>query len=152
MPLADTASHTFAPSPPTFSKGFVVGTLTWPGTDARVTVVSVHLDFARRSVRQSQIGEMIDLLADKGGPLNVMGDFNCQWNSGEPTIRTLAAELGLHAHEPTQSTPVTFPSTGARLDWILISPDLEFVRRDVIAETLSDHRAVVASIKLSAAS
>lgn len=148
MPLANTASQTFAPTPPTFSKGFVVGTFLWPLTDVQVIVVSVHLDFARRSVRESQIREMIDLLAGKGAPLIVMGDFNCRWTSREETIRTLAAELDLHAYEPTQDEPATFPSTGNRLDWILISSELQFVRHDVIADVLSDHRAVLAEIEL----
>ncbi|MCH8046150.1 MAG: endonuclease/exonuclease/phosphatase family protein [Planctomycetes bacterium] len=149
MPLADTASQTFSPTPPTFSKGFVVGTLLWPGSETQVTVVSVHLGFARRSVRESQIRQMIDLLAGKRGPLIVMGDFNCQWTGSEETLRTLAAELNLRAYEPDQSQGATFPSTGKRLDWILISSDLQFVRYEVIAETLSDHRAVAAEIKRS---
>ena len=53
--LKETTSHRFSPSPPTQRKGMVVGTIRWPGRRRfSLDVVSVHLDFSRKSVRQRQ--------------------------------------------------------------------------------------------------
>ena len=148
MPLGECSSMTFAPSPPTFSKGFVVATINWPGsTETRVTVVSVHLDFSRSSVRRRQIEEMITALAEKPRPLVVMGDFNCQWSGEEATLRLLVKRLGLAAYEPTAGNMETFPSHDTRLDWILISPELEFDSYKTLTDTLSDHRGVITRLK-----
>jgi endonuclease/exonuclease/phosphatase family metal-dependent hydrolase len=43
---------------------------------------------------------------------------------------------------------ISFPSRGRRLDWILISPEFEFVEYRTLPDVISDHRAVVATLKL----
>ena len=43
----------------------------------------------------------------------------------------------------------TFPGSGERLDWILISPELEFVSYTHLDDTLSDHLGVVAQLRLT---
>jgi len=49
-PLAETLSITFDPTPPTFSKGFLVSTIDWPGAPGmQADIVSAHLHFSRRS-------------------------------------------------------------------------------------------------------
>ena len=42
----------------------------------------------------------------------------------------------------------TYPSSGRRLDWVLISEDLEFLRHEVLPQVVSDHQAVAAIIGL----
>jgi endonuclease/exonuclease/phosphatase family metal-dependent hydrolase len=42
---------------------------------------------------------------------------------------------------------VTFPKTGRRLDWILVSPQLEFADHRILDDPISDHYAVVAEIR-----
>ncbi len=149
-PLSDCRSITFPPSPPTFSKGFVVGTIPWPGqTDVQVDLVSVHLDFARKSVRTKQIRRMIDELSERDRPLIIMGDFNCQWTDKDSPLRTLAERLDLAAYRPKADDMATFIGSEKRLDWILVSSDLEFVRYETIADVLSDHRGVLAVLKLA---
>jgi endonuclease/exonuclease/phosphatase family metal-dependent hydrolase len=149
VPLNDRGSVTFAPSPPTLSKGYVVGRVGWPGNPGvEVTVVSVHLDFSRASVRKAQVEKMILTLSERERPLIIMGDFNCSWTGKEGSLRTLAEGLEARAYEPAAEKMGTFPSTGKRLDWILISADLEFVRYETIIDAVSDHRAVIASLKL----
>lgn len=76
-----------------------------------------------------------------------MGDFNCQWGTGESPLNLLAAELNLTAYREHADDLVTFPGTGGRLDWILISPEFEFVSYRVVPDILSDHRAVVSEIR-----
>ncbi|GAH78341.1 unnamed protein product, partial [marine sediment metagenome] len=49
LALREPLAITFDASPPTFSKGFVVATVDWPGEpNIKVDVVSVHLDFLRK--------------------------------------------------------------------------------------------------------
>lgn len=149
-PLHDCGSVTFAPSPPTLSKGYVVCHVRWPnnpGVD--VTVVSVHLDFSRSSVRDAQVDNMIDKLSDQDGPLIIMGDFNCSWTKNEKSaLRTLAEGLEVRAYEPAAENMGTFPRSGRRLDWILISAEMEFVDYETMPDLISDHRAVIATLKL----
>ncbi len=150
IPLTDTASVTFAPSPPTLSKGFVMGVFPWPGSpDVEIAAVSVHLDFARRKVRRSQVEEMVAVLSKQQRPLIIMGDFNCEWSGKDRTLRTLAEQLGVRPYEPTAPDMITFAKSNKRLDWILISPELEFVSHDTLDDALSDHRVVVAKLELA---
>jgi endonuclease/exonuclease/phosphatase family metal-dependent hydrolase len=141
-------SHTFSASPPTMSKGLVIASYDWPGSEGRqIDVVSVHLDFARAAVRQSQVRQMSGWLRDRGRPMIVLGDFNCDFDDEDGSLRTLADELRLEAFEPA-AQQATFPATGERLDWILISPELEFVDYRLLPDVLSDHAAVVAEMRL----
>ena len=150
LPLDDCVSKTFAPSPPTLSKGIVIGLIAWPSRpDVNLTVASVHLDFARASVRQSQVKEIIQLVGDIERPLLLMGDFNCEWQGDETSLRMLADQLDLRAFESSATNRSTFPGSGKRLDWILISPDLEFVQYTNVDDTLSDHQGVTAELRLT---
>jgi len=150
QPLGNPLSVTFKPSPPTLSKGFVLSTVCWPGDPKlEIDVVSVHLDFLRKSVRARQVKELLRHLSDRNKPLIVMGDFNCEWTSKEPTLKLLAEKLDLKVHRPASPGMVTHPTAKKRLDWILISPELEFKKYNVLHDVLSDHRGVVAEIALA---
>ena len=151
LPLDDCTSITFSPSPPTLSKGFVTSSVSWPGRSrVEVTIVSVHLDFARASVRGEQVQSIIARLEDIEGPVVVMGDFNCEWQGKESSLRTLAGDLGLRAYRPSADDMATFPGLEKRLDWILISSELEFVSYAHLDDTLSDHLGVVTELRLAA--
>ena len=149
LPLREPLAVTFAPSPPTFSKGFVAGSFDLPETvGPPLRVVSVHLDFLRESVRHRQVEDLIQHLSSQQQRLVILGDFNCDWGEQNSPLRRLAEELDLTAFEPEAINLATFPKSGKRLDWILISRDLEFASYHVLPETLSDHRAVVAEIRI----
>lgn len=146
-------THSFKPSKPTTTKGFTVGALNWnPGGSlaepVRIKFVSVHLDFSRRSVRRSQIAEMVSVLGRLDGPLVLMGDFNTDWQTEDSSLKFLAEELGLAVFEPHADGLSTYGDKGARLDWVLISPDLEFKNYIVVPDVVSDHYAVAADIVL----
>jgi len=149
LPLTDAASHAFAASPPTPPKGFVAARVSWPGRPGlRLNVVSVHLDFSRKSVRSKQVADLAAHLAKREGPTIVLGDFNSDWSDPDSAVRTLAERRQLRPYQPTAADMATFPETGRRLDWILISPPLEFVAYRTLPDVLSDHRAVVAVLKI----
>ena len=145
--------HSFTPSWPTTTKGFSLATLPWnpSGTldqDLVVTFVSVHLDFSRRSVRRAQIEEMIRELGSVEGPMILMGDFNTDWLTRDSSLKYLAENLDLAVYEPHAEGLATYGEEGARLDWILISKDLQFRRYAVYPDIVSDHYAVAAEIEL----
>lgn len=145
-PMSDAESITFEPTPPTPPKGFVVATIIHPNRPGlKIDVVSVHLDFARRGRRRKQVEHMIEVLAPRGNPLVIMGDFNCQWTGKEQTLQILTEGLGLHAYEP-QTATTTFPFTDKRLDWVLVSKGVEFERYTVLEDPISDHLAVTATL------
>ena len=152
-PFRDSFTHSFKPSWPTTTKGFSFAALDWnPGgalpEPTVVNFVSVHLDFSRRSVRGSQVEEMVAALSQLEGPMVMMGDFNTDWEAKESSLKSLAEQLNLSAFKPTAEGLSTYGKKGARLDWILISDDLEFSDYSVLPEVMSDHYAVAAEIVL----
>ncbi len=149
-PFTKTQSATFANSFPTPPKGIVWCRIApWKQKpNLSICVASVHLDFARGSVRQRQVAEIADALQQIDCPLVLMGDFNCSWNS-EETLHDLAASLQLHPFVPNATGGATFPTTGQRLDWIFVSSEFEFESYGPLDnESLSDHLPVVARISL----
>lgn len=153
-PLQGGFVHSFQPSWPTTTKGFTLAALNWnPGgrlaRPVRVKFVSVHLDFSRRSVRRAQIAEMTELMGKLEPPLVLMGDFNTDWLTEDSSLKFLAEELGLEVYEPHAEGLATYGDKGARLDWILVSPDLKFRRYAVYPDIVSDHYAVAAELELS---
>ena len=130
-------------------KGFVVSTIDWPGTpDVKVDIVSVHLDFSSESTRRQQARELIAVMRGRGRPMIVMGDLNTDWHHEDSTVRLIADELDLIAHSPDVQGLETFPLSGKRLDWILLSGGLEFNSYRVVSDVLSDHRGVIAEVVL----
>ena len=140
---------TFDPSLALIRKGFVVSTIDWPGQpDVKVDIVSVHLDFSSEFTRRQQARELIAVMRDRGHPMIVMGDFNTDWHHEDSTVRLITTELDLDAHSPDVQGLETFPFNDKRLDWILLSGELEFSSYHVVADVLSDHRGVVAEVAL----
>ncbi|MFW2403995.1 MAG: endonuclease/exonuclease/phosphatase family protein, partial [Gammaproteobacteria bacterium] len=148
--IKDSESVSFPASPPTTTKGFVRTTINWDvgGQRLPVTIVSVHMDFSRKSVRDKQTDVMIEELQGIDSPLIVMGDLNSYWEQKRSHVRRLAEALELSAYEPLDESLGTYKSVkGKRLDWILASHKLEFSRYDVLPGKLSDHLAVYAEIR-----
>ncbi len=146
---SDPLAVTFTPTPPTHAKGFTLATVPLGATT--VDVVSVHLDFSGPEARAGQVRQLIEILGQRTGPLVVMGDFNCRWRGPRSAVRTLAEALGLSTWEPevrAKPREATFPGSGGRIDWILASPALDFVRYEVLSDVVSDHRALVAELRL----
>ncbi len=141
-------THTFEPTPPTFAKGFLRVTFLWPATAREVDLVSVHLDFSRAGVRAAQIDAMIEQLSERQRPLIVAGDLNSEWDDDPSPVRRLAETLDLQAFRPDADDLATFPTLGTRLDWILVSAEIEIVSSRVLDDPVSDHRPVIARLRL----
>ena len=153
VPYTNSILHTFAPSPPTTNKGFVMGEVRWnPGgalpEPIAVSVISVHLDFSRKKVREAQIEEMQAMLPDITPPVIILGDFNVDWTVGDSSLKTIIAKGNLKVYQPESTQLGTYKKGKQRLDWILISKDLEFVSYEVPQVVLSDHQPVQAAVRL----
>lgn len=153
--FTETINYTFEPSPPTMNKGFTLAQIVWQADDGNsllvpVDVISVHLDFSRQEVRESQIQEISQALGDRDNPVIVLGDFNSDWLADELVVRSLANDNKLKGYRPEDNSLGTYKSgeNSKRLDWILISDPLDFVRYEVLPDVLSDHKAVFAEIAL----
>lgn len=146
LPMQEAESATFRATPPTPPKGFVLTTITWPERNEPVDVVSVHLDFLTAKARRKQVEQMVAILKARSRPLIVMGDFNSELRPGSP-LDELVQSLNLRAYQPDADAP-TFVGRDARLDWILVSDELEFVDYDTVPDEVSDHRAVIADLRL----
>jgi endonuclease/exonuclease/phosphatase family metal-dependent hydrolase len=147
--IADSSLNTFEPSFPTTTKGFVSATFNWMQEDMvfPLTVISVHLDFSRQSVREEQTAQLVSFIKELNGPYVIAGDFNSEWKDADSMLRELISELNLQAFDPDSTNMGTYKSLeGKRLDWILLSPELQFVNYEIRTEVLSDHLAVVAEI------
>jgi len=150
LELLNPQAVTFDPSLSPVPKGFLVSTIRWPGREGiDIDVVSVHLDFMSGSVRKKQADELIALLRARNNRLIVMGDLNSGWQQHDSAAQYLAGKLGLTAYQPEDRTMTTFPALGERLDWILVSPGVEFSSYEVIGTRVSDHFGIVASLTLS---
>jgi endonuclease/exonuclease/phosphatase family metal-dependent hydrolase len=148
-PLRDPVSQRFGLSWRD-TKGFVVATIAvpqWGGQE--IDVASVHLDFLVRRVRRAQIRRLAETLAARSRPLVVLGDLNCCFSREPYSMELLTRKLGLHAFQPDSHSP-TFPAfrPRRRLDWILISPELEFHGYGTLPARISDHLLVMADLAL----
>ena len=170
--LADARAFTFRPSLTDSSKGYVAAEMEFAGRP--VLIVSVHLHSKSAAARRRQARALIEQLQraerldqadgssvsgggkpddgeDSTAPrpaLIVMGDLNATWNRTDGAVRQIAEELDLHAFQPENETWDTYPSFKPRwrIDWILISRDLQFHRQRRWRDRVSDHLGVVAEL------
>jgi endonuclease/exonuclease/phosphatase family metal-dependent hydrolase len=148
--MSNPQAVTFDPALSLVPTGFVVSTISWPGRDSiDIDIVSVHLDFMSGSARKKQADELIEVLRARNNRLIIMGDLNSGWLQQDSAAQYLVEKLGLKAYQPENSKLITFPVLGKRLDWVLISPGLEFSSYEVIGTDISDHRGVLAELTLS---
>ena len=152
LDLQQPRSFTFEGESSSASKGFVLSTVRWPGKECvEVDVVSAHLDFTSPQSRREQAAEMVAVLQERGRPIIIMGDFNSGWGRGNSAVRKLARELNLHSYEPEDRSLVTIPKFKLRLDWILVSPEIDFQNYRVLEQRVSDHLGVVSDLVINRA-
>ena len=149
LPFSETIKHTFAPSPPTLSKGFVLSQqpiFCHDGTQkCTIDVISVHLDFSRKSVRTKQINELKEVISARMNSTIIMGDFNSEWLAESSVIKEFETNSRFYAYKPESSAYNSYKDK--RLDWILLTKDLEFTDYKVLAKTLSDHSMILAEVR-----
>lgn len=153
VPFKEVLSHDFPESPPTLRKGFTLGQIQWQFAPDKpftaIDVLSVHLDFSRRSVREVQIEDILTILEKRDHPVILMGDFNSEWLGTESAIQRLVASGEVRVYKPASDQLGTYRSGKKRLDWVLLSKELEFINYEVLPDIVSDHQAVLVEVGLS---
>ncbi len=129
------------------TKGFVTAEMQFDGRP--VTVVSVHLSSGSSAARREEVDMMVARLAKVDQPLIVLGDLNSQWENENDAVRLLVSKLRLEAYRPVSNELNTFHASAARkrIDWVLISRELEFVGYRVWPDRVSDHLGVAAELR-----
>ena len=147
--LDNSRSHSFSSrSFLSLTKGFVLSTIAWPGDEKlKIDLVSVHLDFLLDSVKQKQINQLVEVMKDRSNPLIVMGDLNA--DKENDAFNLLVSKLKLKKYKVDEDELSTFPRSNKRVDWILLSDEMDFISYKVLPDILSDHRAVIAEIRIS---
>ena len=147
LPYLSAESYTFKARPFILPKGFTVGLFRISEkSDTHICVVSLHLAPVLPAMRRRQTKIIMDILKQVDYPLVICGDFNCGWNENS-AVRQMAEGLGLKAWNPEEKGLSTHHTGNRRLDWILISEELEFTGYSVLDDRLSDHSAVKAVIR-----
>ena len=130
-------------------KGFVLSTFNWPGREEiNVDLVSVHFDAFTDRKRKKEAHKLIKTLENRSNPRIVMGDLNTEYIDNAALIPMLEEKLGLYTWRPYDSA-VTFPRFQKRFDWVLVSPVIEIISQQVLSDPLSDHRAIIAELRLT---
>ena len=150
VPFQGVISHDFPSSPPTLTKGFTLGQIYWQ-PDANkapvaVDVLSVHLDFSRNGVRERQVSDILNVLESRNHPVIILGDFNSDWLAEDSVIKRMVACGRVHTFEPESNKLGTYKSGKHRLDWVLLSTDLEFRRYEILPDIVSDHQPIVVEV------
>lgn len=144
LPLSDSRSQPFDANWRD-TKGFVVSAIDLPGTGRTIDLVSIHLDFLNPSERRQQIEELAAALQGRNRPLVILGDMNC---GGAAELGLFESLLGVRPFRPDLDEP-TFPAgaPARRIDWVLVSNDLQFTGYRTLQARLSDHLGVVADVR-----
>ena len=80
-PIEKALAINFTASPPTANKGFTLVEIAWHRSESEnilIDVVSIHMDFSRKSVRQTQLKELEMTIEGRTNPIVIMGDFNSE--------------------------------------------------------------------------
>lgn len=121
---------------------------------ALVHVYSTHLDYrGDPSIREAQVAETLDVLDDdSGAPRVLLGDFNAE--PAAPELAPLWTKLADAYGEVGAGDGLTYPAEvpEKRIDYAAVSEEVDVLDAHVpdtdLAATASDHRAVVADVRV----
>jgi endonuclease/exonuclease/phosphatase family metal-dependent hydrolase len=145
LPLSAPQVKAF-PGRPSDMKGYTVATTVWEGRE--LDVISVQLHDAMSIIRIDEARTLVEEIGARGRPTIVLGDLASSFTDEEKTLRILATERGLIGFEPEEKGHETYPvgTPVRRVDWILVTPELEIRTQRVLEDPVSGHRAVIAEV------
>ena len=133
-----------APSP---MPGFLEAVLDVKGTP--LTVYVTHLDFrSDPAIRSVQVDEMLDMMARRDGLKLLIGDFNARPDAAElcPLFSAMRDTWTEVKRDPGFTFPADAPDR--KIDYILAGPGLCTVSSAIVDSDASDHRPIVAELRL----
>ena len=104
--------------------------------------------YALSAEEQADLSAKVDDVDKRAGAKWVLA-CNSRWANEKDAVRQVADRLNLNAFEPESNEMLTYHAAKLtkRLDWILISPELEFVSYGVWPDKVSDHLGVTAKVR-----
>jgi len=113
------------------------------GQSEALVIAQAHLSLSKKA-RLEQVRYLAGVLKPYRHVV-LMGDLNCEPASDE--LAVFAGELGLRCSEQAEPTyPSWEPRT--RIDHILVSSEIDILRSEVVAASVSDHRPLAMEISL----
>lgn len=130
----------------------------------RVSLVGLHLESRGETIRSQQVDDVARHCGTLLYPLIVAGDLNttpsnfpnAQFdrdgvNAFDKLIQQ--TQFSQFRRDPDATDAMTFSTRQPKvaIDWVLAGPELNLVKVEVIQSTLSDHRPVIATIRVNPA-
>jgi endonuclease/exonuclease/phosphatase family metal-dependent hydrolase len=144
IPRLSTQTEAAEPAP---MPGFLEAVVSVGGE--RVHVFNTHLDYrADPRVREMQVARMLELMDEGAEPVILMGDLNARPDA--PELQPLLARF-TDAWSVAPGAGWTYPGAmpDRRIDYILLSDHFRVIDAHVPATRASDHRPVVADVRVS---
>lgn len=131
------------------------------GDDRTIRVLAVHLEHRDEPTRFVSAGLILDMCDVEVAPLVAAGDFNST-PSGQPSSQSTTegenamnrlldnGQMRTGVAWSDQIAAFSFPSPAPqrRLDWVLVNEGLEILDDEILDSQLSDHRPVMATIRV----
>lgn len=135
------------PNPtPKMAPGFLEATLAVHGM--RLPVFVTHLDYrSDPSVRTMQVADMLEIMnRHRSKPHLLVGDFNAPPDALELSPLHARFQSVLSDHEKNWTYPADVPVK--QIDYIWVSEGIQAIHGEVLASQASDHRPVIADLKV----
>ncbi len=129
--------------------------------EQQIRVLAIHLEHRSEDVRVLSAKKIVEAVESSEVPLIAVGDFNSTPHSFPKTERSTRGQNAMdlllksrrfepHTQEMPTQNEMTYSSTVPTcvIDWILIPVDWRFAGYRIVASQLSDHRPVVADLRL----
>lgn len=111
------------------------------GFGRKLNIINLHLGL-NDTEREKQLKEVEAFVKNLEDPYIVVGDFNDgNMNINEDIFKDTATKVN-------KDNTLTFSTALDRIDYILVSPDIEVIDYDVLMKNMSDHYPIVSKFKI----
>ncbi|WP_195336205.1 endonuclease/exonuclease/phosphatase family protein [Paraclostridium bifermentans] len=111
------------------------------GFGRKLNIINLHLGL-NDTEREKQLKEVESFVKSLEDPYIVVGDFNDgNMNINEDIFKDSATKVN-------KDNTLTFSTALDRIDYILVSPDIEVIDYDVLMKNMSDHYPIVSKFKI----
>lgn len=111
------------------------------GLGRKLNIINLHLGLSVEE-REKQLKEVEEFVRNLEDPYIVVGDFN----QGNMNINEeLFVDVAAHSNK---SNTLTYATALDRIDYMLVSPDIDIEHYEVLMKNMSDHYPIVAKLKI----
>jgi endonuclease/exonuclease/phosphatase family metal-dependent hydrolase len=111
------------------------------GFGRKLNIINLHLGLSDEE-REIQLAEVEEFVKSLNDPYIVTGDFN---QSNMNINKDIFKDVAIQANK---DNILTYASSLDRIDYMLVSPDIEVKYYDVLIKNMSDHYPIVAKLKI----